>query len=217
MVFGDPTILFSIHVCISIYIGQFLNKISFSKAVYANINWLFFQFTDRIGLSANYTIFSCARNNSGLFRAFIGEQKPSRSNSFCLKRGVNMSKAKALLHGFVDTHVHAGPTLTVREFDIWQLIQEAETGGFAAVVLKDHFIPTVPIARAIQEKLFETPVKIFGSLALNNSVGGINPKAVEGMTEFLNLLREAGVASDNLKQMISINPAALMGLKTDHF
>ena len=90
-----------------------------------------------------------------------------------------MSKVKALLHGFVDTHVHAGPTLTVREFDIWQLIQEAETGGFAAVVLKDHFIPTVPIARAIQEKLIETPVKIFGSLALNNSVGGINPKAVE--------------------------------------
>lgn len=90
-----------------------------------------------------------------------------------------MSKVKALLQGFVDTHVHAGPTLTVREFDIWQLIQEAETGGFAAVVLKDHFIPTVPIARAIQEKLSETRVKIFGSLALNNSVGGINPKAVE--------------------------------------
>ena len=64
-----------------------------------------------------------------------------------------MSKVKALLQGFVDTHVHAGPTLTVREFDIWQLIQEAETGDFAAMVLKDHFIPTVPIARAIQAKL----------------------------------------------------------------
>jgi hypothetical protein len=90
-----------------------------------------------------------------------------------------MPKVEALLQGFVDTHAHAGPTLTVREFDIWQLIREAEAGGFAAVVLKDHFMPTVPMARAIPEKLSETRVKIFGSLALNNSVGGMNPKAVE--------------------------------------
>jgi predicted TIM-barrel fold metal-dependent hydrolase len=39
---------------------------------------------------------------------------------------------------------------------------------------------------------------------------------IEGMSVFLNLLREAGVASDDLKQMISINPATLMGLKTNH-
>ena len=39
---------------------------------------------------------------------------------------------------------------------------------------------------------------------------------VEGMSVFLNLLWEAGVASDDLKQMVSLNPAALMGLKTDH-
>jgi len=90
-----------------------------------------------------------------------------------------MTNMKALLQGFVDTHVHAGPTLTVREFNVWQLAAEAEKGGFSAMVLKDHFIPTVPVARAMQEKLGHTGLKIFGSLALNNSVGGINPKAVE--------------------------------------
>jgi hypothetical protein len=90
-----------------------------------------------------------------------------------------MSNMKALLKGFVDTHVHAGPTLTEREFSVWQLAAEAEKGGFSAMVLKDHFISTVPIARAMQEKLGHTGPKIFGSLALNNSVGGINPKAVE--------------------------------------
>ena len=90
-----------------------------------------------------------------------------------------MTNMKALLQDFVDTHVHAGPTLTVREFNVWQLVAEAEKGGFSAIVLKDHFIPTVPVARAIQEKLGRTGLKIFGSLALNNSVGGINPKAVE--------------------------------------
>lgn len=67
----------------------------------------------------------------------------------------------------------------MREFNVWQLVAEAEKGGFSAIVLKDHFIPTVPVARAIQEKLGRTGLKIFGSLALNNSVGGINPKAVE--------------------------------------
>ena len=90
-----------------------------------------------------------------------------------------MTNMKALLQDFVDTHVHAGPTLTVREFNVWQLVAEAEKGGFSAIVLKDHFIPTVPVARAIQEKLGRTGLKIFGSLALSNSVGGINPKAVE--------------------------------------
>ena len=90
-----------------------------------------------------------------------------------------MTKMKTLLKDFVDTHVHAGPTLTVREFNVWQLAAEAEKGGFRAMVLKDHFIPTVPVARAMQEKLGHIGLKIFGSLALNNSVGGINPKAVE--------------------------------------
>jgi dihydroorotase-like cyclic amidohydrolase len=53
------------------------------------------------------------------------------------KKGLNTSKVESLLQGFVDTHVHAGHTHTAREFDIWQLIREAEAGGFAAVVLKD--------------------------------------------------------------------------------
>lgn len=90
-----------------------------------------------------------------------------------------MPNMNALLKGFVDTHVHAGPTLTEREFSVWQLAAEAEKGGFRAIVLKDHFISTAPVARAMQEKLGHTGPKIFGSLALNNSVGGINPKAVE--------------------------------------
>jgi len=90
-----------------------------------------------------------------------------------------MTNMKALLQGFVDTHVHAGPTLTAREFNVWQLAAEAEKGGFNAMVLKDHFIPTVPVARAMQERLGPTGMEIFGSLALNNSVGGLNPKAVE--------------------------------------
>ncbi|UCF90166.1 MAG: hypothetical protein JSW39_17935 [Desulfobacterales bacterium] len=90
-----------------------------------------------------------------------------------------MPGVKAFLEGFVDTHVHAGPTLIAREFNAWELVREAERGGFAAVVLKDHFMPTVSAARILQDHVGDRGVKIFGSLALNNSVGGLNPTAVE--------------------------------------
>jgi predicted metal-dependent phosphotriesterase family hydrolase len=36
---------------------------------------------------------------------------------------------------------------------------------------------------------------------------------IEGMSEFLELLREAGVGSDDLKKMITTNPANLLNLK----
>ena len=95
-----------------------------------------------------------------------------------------MSDVKALLDGFVDTHIHAGPALIEREFNNWQLVTEAQKGGFAAVVLKDHFMPTVSVARVMQDYIGDSGVKIFGSLALNNSVGGLNPKAVETAIRF---------------------------------
>ena len=41
-------------------------------------------------------------------------------------KGFKMTSIKALLQDFVDTHVHAGPTLTEREFNVWQLAAEAE-------------------------------------------------------------------------------------------
>jgi hypothetical protein len=95
-----------------------------------------------------------------------------------------MSDVKALLDGFVDTHIHAGPTLIEREFNNWELVTEAQKGGFAAVVLKDHFMPTVSVARVMQDYIGDSGVKILGSLALNNSVGGLNPKAVETAIRF---------------------------------
>lgn len=95
-----------------------------------------------------------------------------------------MPDPKKLLQGFVDTHIHAGPTPIAREFNTWELIREAQQGGFAAVVLKDHFMPTVSAARVLQDHFGESGVKIFGSLALNNSVGGLNPKAVETAIRF---------------------------------
>ncbi len=95
-----------------------------------------------------------------------------------------MPDLKALLEGFVDTHVHAGPSLIAREFTPWELVEEAERAGFAAIVFKDHFMPTVSAVRLLQDHYRDYRVKIFGSLALNNALGGLNPKAVETAIRF---------------------------------
>jgi len=84
-----------------------------------------------------------------------------------------------MLEGLVDLHVHAGPSLMSRELDGWEMAQEMEAAHLAAVVIKDHHIPTVTAARIIQDHFPGLRGKVFGAIALNNSVGGLNPKAVD--------------------------------------
>ena len=90
-----------------------------------------------------------------------------------------MGDLNDLLNGFVDTHIHAGPALMPREFDSWDLVQHAVEHKFRAVVVKDHHMPSMGLARIIQDHYPDENIKIFGSMTLNNTVGGINPQAVE--------------------------------------
>ncbi len=90
-----------------------------------------------------------------------------------------MAKTHELLNGFVDVHVHAGPSLMAREVDAWEMAQEAAKGNFAAIVIKDHHLPTVGAVRIVQDHLSGTKLKVFGSITLNSPVGGLNAKAVE--------------------------------------
>jgi len=90
-----------------------------------------------------------------------------------------MQKIHELLKDFVDVHVHAGPSLIAREVDAWEMAQDAAKRNLAAIVIKDHHMPTVGATRMIQDHLSGTNLKVFGSIVLNSSVGGLNPKAVE--------------------------------------
>ncbi|RPJ11529.1 MAG: hypothetical protein EHM36_01245 [Deltaproteobacteria bacterium] len=90
-----------------------------------------------------------------------------------------MLDAHDVLKGFVDLHIHAGPSLMAREMDAWEMAQQAVQNGLAAIVIKDHHLPSVGATRIIQEHLKGTDLKVFGSIALNSPVGGLNPKAVE--------------------------------------
>jgi len=95
-----------------------------------------------------------------------------------------MKKARRLLEGFIDTHIHAGPSLMAREIDAWDMALAASAAGYRAIVIKDHHIPSVATTRIINSHAPQRETRVFGSIALNSSVGGLNPKALEAAIGF---------------------------------
>lgn len=87
---------------------------------------------------------------------------------------------RELLNGIIDMHVHNGPSNAKRLFDTGEFCREADSAGYRAFITKDHYFPSMMTA-AQANSLLEgrTQVKAYGSLILNNSVGGINLKAVD--------------------------------------
>ena len=81
--------------------------------------------------------------------------------------------------GLIDLHVHAGPSVMPRALDGGDMLLEAEAAGYSAFVIKDHYFPTMMSAELVEKHLGRSGCRVFGGLALNNSVGGINLKAVD--------------------------------------
>ena len=86
---------------------------------------------------------------------------------------------REILNGAIDLHVHAGPSVAKREVDAAEMLKEAVSYGYRAFVVKDHYFPTMMSAALVEKHLGDNKVKVFGGIALNNSVGGINLKAVD--------------------------------------
>lgn len=86
---------------------------------------------------------------------------------------------RELLEGVVDLHVHAGPSVAKRELDAGDMVKEAVESGYRAFVVKDHYFPTMMSAQLVEKHLGGGNIRVFGGIALNNSVGGINVKAVD--------------------------------------
>lgn len=84
----------------------------------------------------------------------------------------------ALMKGAVDLHIHSGPSLHPRKLDHIAAVREADEQGMAAILLKDHYYPTMPVTRLINENCGFTTQAI-GSIVLNNPLGGLNPSAVD--------------------------------------
>lgn len=81
------------------------------------------------------------------------------------------------LKGAYDLHVHAAPSILQRRLTAFEVLKVASAEGMAGVLLLDHTYNTAPIAEVLNEMGYGT--KIFGSILLNESVGGLNPSVVE--------------------------------------
>ena len=82
-----------------------------------------------------------------------------------------------LLEGAYDLHVHTGPDLSQRKLDDFDYTERLKKIGMKGFVIKSHYFNTAERARLV--KKFHPDFNPIGAIALNNSVGGINPTAVE--------------------------------------
>jgi len=87
-------------------------------------------------------------------------------------------RARELVRGAYDLHVHVAPDVMVRRISDLQLTRRCWDVGLAGFVLKSHYVPTAERAAVVTEAL-GGEVHVLGALTLNASVGGMNPLAVE--------------------------------------
>ena len=83
------------------------------------------------------------------------------------------------LAGVIDAHIHADPDSMARSIDGLSLAKLARERGLRAIVLKNHFESTAGLAWLARQ--YAPGIKVFGGIALNLPVGGLNPAAIEHM------------------------------------
>jgi hypothetical protein len=87
------------------------------------------------------------------------------------------ARARDLVRGAYDLHVHTGPDLLPRSASDLELARRCREVGLAGFVIKSHYVPSAP--RAALARSVVPDVHIMGSIVLNSAVGGMNTMAVE--------------------------------------
>ncbi len=91
-----------------------------------------------------------------------------------------MGAIDGVLEGAVDLHCHSGPSPFPRRIDHAEAARQADSLKFRAVVVKSHHHNTVMDVRAMGPwSLDGVGTELFGGIALNSHVGGLNLHAVE--------------------------------------
>jgi len=88
-------------------------------------------------------------------------------------------EASAGLKGAIDVHVHTYPDSGPRNVDALELARIARRYGMRALVFKNHYSETASLAYLVNQAV--PGIEAYGGIALNNTVGGINPNAVKHM------------------------------------
>jgi hypothetical protein len=81
-----------------------------------------------------------------------------------------------LLEGAIDMHIHSAPDVYPRILNDVELGRQAKEMGMRAIVVKNHFVTTADRAQVATD---EAEFPVYGGVALNHSVGGVNHHAVD--------------------------------------
>ncbi|HQR32111.1 MAG TPA: DUF6282 family protein [Blastocatellia bacterium] len=81
------------------------------------------------------------------------------------------------IQGAYDLQIHVAPDVIERRIDDVDLAREFLARGLRGFVLKSHYIPTAERAQVVTKCV--PGIEAYGAIALNHSVGGLNPVAVE--------------------------------------
>ena len=91
-----------------------------------------------------------------------------------------MLTEEKLLRGVVDFHVHVEPSFMERYCDFVELCYMAEKYGYKAIGHKDHHYGSGALAAMIKKHFFgESDLEVLGTVALNETVGGMNRMVLE--------------------------------------
>ncbi len=84
-------------------------------------------------------------------------------------------KEEGILEGVVDMHCHAGPCIYGKDFDEIETARMMRNAGYRGVLFKQHLLGAnrIPLVRRAVPG-----IQVFGGIALNQYVGGLNPLAV---------------------------------------
>jgi hypothetical protein len=81
------------------------------------------------------------------------------------------------IEGAYDLQVHVAPDVIERRTDDLDLAKDFLARGLRGFVLKSHYIPTAERAAVVTKAV--PGIAAYGAIALNHSVGGLNPVAIE--------------------------------------
>jgi hypothetical protein len=107
--------------------------------------------------------------------ALLGSALPARAEN------APAAAAQVSLQGVIDFHAHSAPDVSRRSATSFEVVRQAKAAGMRAVVLKNHYVTTAPLAQLAMQEV--GGIEVFGGIVLNRSNGGINPEAVRRMAE----------------------------------
>jgi hypothetical protein len=81
------------------------------------------------------------------------------------------------LTGLIDIHIHTSPDVAPRRVNDLEAAQDARAAGMRAILIKSHVTCTADRATVVEKAV--GGIRVFGGLALNDPVGGLNPYAVD--------------------------------------